>query len=495
MKRVAAAAFVALVAALYAACGRVINEPAACPGTGQADDGRCCPAWTRVSSGTCRARDVTRPEMWHSVGPAGARGLVASVAENGQALLAWTVVENTTSRLFVGEELRGGTGVSTFEASRFLHGNAVQPTLATGLGSRAVLAWKEEIGTDASGIFVAERDRDGRWKLPLVAGDTLSFEPRAFEPFALTTPRGEAVLVWNQWFADENIYGVEVATHVGDDAWVRPAGAGDILSPHVKYANTPRAAADADGDVLVTWYQAKHDDRLMAWFAERAGASGTFTRATDDDHLSPLGADVGAQGGGSPRPVLGAHGDAYVAWLQGNADAHVLPYLATRDRGGAWKKPALEDALGAPNGHARELALALGAQGALYLAWTQDEGSGAVLHALARNADGTWREDPHAPPLVSSAGAVVTNPVLAAGREGGVLLAWLEVGSGGSALRMRRAWDNGTNDGTGWGPIETVSTPDRFADSPAIAFGGSPERVVIAFTEGHDARVQLASIE
>ena len=507
--RARAALLVVAVGALTVpGCGRTTGSGAvatascdgdatcACPTPRARASGVCCPPYTVANGEACVARDFARAAWFHDIGPAGAQSVAVAVDDTRRVVLAWTTTDGLRTKLAVAEE-RGDAFVAREPASS-LPGSSTTPAITAGPGARATVAWKEELDSNGSGVFVSERDEAGTWTDPHAMSDAYSFAPRAFEPFLTTTPLGEVILLWNQWLErSPGIYGLEVATRKAGAEWVRPANPDAILSPDAFFVNAPKAASSPRGDVLVTWYQAKAGDHLMAWYSERRGESGAFSRALADETLSPPGADVGGQGGGSPKPAVGPRGEGACAWLQKNADGHTRPFLATREPAAAWQKPAsLTDSLGASGDatDASAIQVTIGSAGALVVAWTEAAPGGGVVRALRRDHGGAFVDDVHAPPALSSPGTSVQGLTLRATREGAMILAWLEVGTGGSALRLRRAWDDPAR-GVEWGPIETLAMPDKLADSPAIAAGGTPERIVLAWTEGRVPRVQIATLD
>lgn len=508
----AVASMMTLTVAVAASCGRTTGSSAttapatcdasadpscACEATRRRASGACCPPYT-IASGdgdACNARDFHRTDAFENIGPAGAGTVVAAVDDARRVVLAWTTTDGTATKLVLAEERAGA--FATRAPAATLGGSSVTPTLTAG-GGRAAVAWKQELGANASAVFVSERDEADRWRDPESATDAFSFAPRAFEPFLTTSAQGETILLFNQWIErTPGIYGLEVATRKRGAEWARPASPDALLSPDAFYVNAPKAATSPAGDVLVTWYQAKTGDHLMAWYSERHGEGGTFSRAQRDETLSPSGADVGGQGGGSPKPALGPRGEGAAAWIQKDDAGRLRPFLATREPDGPWKKPAsLADSLGAAGepAAASTVQIAFGSAGALVVAWIESAPGGSIVKALRRGHDGVFVDDVRAPPPLSSPGTNALALTLRATRDGAMLLAWLEVGTGGSALRIRRGWDEPAR-GVTWGPMETLSTPDKLADSPDIAAGGTPERIVVAWTEGRPPRVQIATLE
>lgn len=455
-------------------------------------DGSCCAGWNRANGSACTKRPVTRPTELQNVGPAGARALAVAVDASGKIVLAGESVTSGVPSVFVAEEQAGDRSLTVHSPAAKLAGTSFTPTVAAGPGRYAAVAWKQATGSDTAAIHLSERSGDA-WTDPSHPEEALSFEPRAFQPGMSTTPLGETLLVWNQWRAP--VYGVMVASRSSAGVWTRPSSADEILSPDAYFSNSPVASAATNGDALITWFQASKSGPLMAYRSERSGVGGAFSRARDDDSLSPPLGDVGAQGPGGPKPAFGPRNEAAVAWLEDDGAGHVVPFLATREPGQAWSKPtSAGDSLGHLGVTCEAVTMAIGTRGSLALAWTEEEGNEVALLGLVRSPNGAWTSDPRAPRRLSSLGTKAESPIIVAGPDGSMLLGWLELdASGGSSLVLRRGWDG--DDGVlEWDDVEVVASADRFADSMTLVIGPTG-RAVLAWTETHAQRVQIATID
>ena len=487
------------------ACGKVAHEAPPCAANTDCDcsverrreDRSCCPAWSRALAGACQPMTLRSAPGQRDLGPAGARRVSIGIDDDGRAVVGWVTANDQEARAVVAAESAAGTFRLT-EPFAAVGGQPTDLSLATGPGRRATVAVTvvETKQPDESYVFVAERTDSGAWLGPTDRADRFSFLPRGTQPHVLRAPTGEVLVTWDQWAGDS--YGVQIARKLPDSAWERPKTAIEAVSHRVLYANSPRLAAAQNGDVLVSWYQAVRDapppaaGSLMAFVSERTGLTGMFSVSTGQDHLSVFGTDVGGQGAGSPRAAFSpVTGEAVCTWTQLDDEAKLRPYVAQRALGGPWQRPkSLAASLGRSRGHVERLEVAFGARGTLVLAWTQEGPDGKALYALRRGRDGEWLDSPDAPVRISLEGAKAGNLALATGHDGAIAIVWSEQTERGSALRLRRGWE-----GAGWDPPETLAEPERRADWPAVAFGGTPERMAIAWTEGILGRVFVSVLE
>jgi hypothetical protein len=252
--------------------------------------GRCCPPWSaKGARGSCAPRAWSLPGEGDGAGELGAQGIALAVDGRGRAIAAWNVTESPAPpRLVIGEE-EGPGALALRSPSEGLAGPERAADVAAGEDGAAIVAWVQGEGDAA--IVTSARDAAGAWVDPEGPGARLSFAPNAYEPEIAMRAGGEAILVWNQWMSTG--YGVAVARRASIDApWELPAGADDVLSPHLFYSNSPQIALADGGDALVTWYQSRR--RADGLREQRRGARVLATLG----RRSPLRA---GRPGGQPR--------------------------------------------------------------------------------------------------------------------------------------------------------------------------------------------------
>jgi hypothetical protein len=449
-----------------------------------------CGAWSAPdATGACQTRPWTLSA--EPIGDPGAREAAVAIDGRGRAVAAWQVAESDRVWLEAAEESAPGVWAVRKPAAA-LDLDSERPDVVAGADGSAMITWRQGRGNTGA-VFVSERDVAGMWADPAGEAEAFSFPPTAYQPRLATNRGGEWLLVWNQWMTSPD-YGVAVARKRGaGSGWDRPATQDDVLSPAVFFSNTPVVALNDAGEALISWYQSLGGP-LMAFVSERAGVDAPFSHPGPMGFISAPGGAVDSDPVAAVKPAVAPDGSAAVVWTQENGQGATLVYLATRDAGGRWTKPAsLADAFSLPQGYARGAQAVLGPMGDLYVVWYQDAGDGDAVYAARRGADGVWAEPGDRPVRLSSPGATGFVPRVAVGPEGGALVVWNEhVGSGPLQVVARRTG----RAGDAWGPAEVLSRAGADAEHPVAAVGPG-DRAVVVWAEGAApaARIYAARVE
>lgn len=450
-----------------------------------------CPAWTAAdTSGVCQPRTWVLAGAEEGLGPAGARAASAAIDGHGKALLGWEVDAPGVSGIAVAEE--GAPGVFTLRsptiqvATNPIIANAGQTHVAAGADGAAVVTWSQGGGNNIGYIFASARDAAGHWIDPATPADSFSFQPKAYQPFVVTSPRSEWILAWNQWY-DAN-YGIALARRrPGQATWIRPKQGDDVLSVPIFYSNAPQVALDSRGAGLIVWFQSTGGP-LMVYASERATADGEFSHPAKDDFLSAAGAPVDSHPIANPRPALSEQGEAAVVWTQEDGSGATPVFLATRGKNGVWSRPkGLGDSFSPAVGTARCAQLAFGPAGDLTVVWYQDQGEGDAVFAARRDAAGHWFDDGKHPVRLSAADAIAYAPALAVGPGGGVIAAFAEEAKGQGRIVARR-----TGAALPWSDEEPLSPEGQGVADPAVAIGPG-DRAVVAWAQGPFGKARIAT--
>jgi hypothetical protein len=440
-------------------------------------DGSCCTRGSTASDSGCS------PRQWRELEPLGEgspAALSLAVDGRGRGLVAWT--EGT--RVFAATESSSGTWDARSDFADVDGGTALQIDSAAGPDGEALVAWRTNgvPAPDGSHVYYAAKRPNEDW----VATKTpVSFGDRAYEPRVAIGPHGDAILLWNQWYDDAH-FGVAFATAPSvSEPFAFPASAGDVLSPPVFYSNGPRVAVGSEGQVVVTWYQAQQE--LMTYVSERDSREDTMSRPAIGDYLSAPGAPVDSHPVSNPKPALGPHGQAAIAWTQEDGRNNVRVFLATRDGAGTWYRPRdLDDAISG-SGYSQCAELAFGSHGDLFVVFQEDN------HAMlsVRGADGTWLTPRGSPILLSKDDTLGLDPHIATGTDGSVVIVFHELDGETSRLRVLTL-ESGAPD-LAKEPLVTL-TGAGFG-VPLVAVGGVDARILIGVVEhaGGSSRVRLLS--
>jgi len=429
----------------------------------------------RDQAGACVLPQWRLPAPSSGVGAAGSALRSVAIDGNGHGVAAWETSSPGRTTVQLGEETKPGS----WTVAEPLPGNNSAPVVAADSDGAAILAWVR----GGEGVFISERDASGSFH-----ESSAPFAPGGVEPFVARGMAGEWLLAWCQ--PTRTGWGVAVARRgPGERSWERPRDAEDVLSPAILYANQPRVAANARGDVAVAWYQSEGVP-LMTYVSERT-ATGAFSRPAAHDHLSPSGAAVASDPIANPKPAVGPDGEAAVAWVQENGRGATPVYLATRDAHGTWTKPAdLASAFSQTVTAARDVEVAFSSDGELFVVWLQD----GAAYAARRGRDGSWIDAGRNPSRLSSPSRTAYGITLAAGDGGGVVAAWVEIdGPHDARVAARRT---GVDRPT-WSALEWLS-PEHGGEvgAPSAAIGPG-HRTLVGWGSGPPgiSRLVFASIE
>ncbi len=466
------------------AAGAVCDDPCACPEA----EGICCSGWLQPdTAGGCVAR-AWPPTEYDRFDAPGAAAVEVAVDGLGRPLVSWQArrVAPDDTRSVLMEWTEQGWQRHVLGAPE--NGFGARATIAA-RGLEAWVAWSQQAdgldGGDGSSVHLLRRDAAGAW-IESDVGRQVSFSTRAYEPRPVLASTGERMLVWNQW-RDEGGYGVAVATQAFEtDALTLPRTGDDLLSPNVFFSNAPQPAIAANGDAIITWYQAAPDpdapagnsDGLRIYISERTRETGAFTRPTIDDNLSPPGPPVANHEVRNPVTAIDERGAAIVAWSQMHPSGVAGLYVAQRDGLGAWTAPeTIDDTFVPLDRFATGASVAMATTGEAHLVWFDGPSEARVVLTAHRTPARTW--DARGVQL-STPGRPAQNPRIAVGPDGEAVIVWTEQDNG----RWRIMGSRRGPLGTGWGePVELSVPTEGHALGPTVDIGPDGT-MVAAWTRG-----------
>lgn len=270
-------------------------------------------------------------------------------------------------------------------------------------------------------------------------------------------PSGDAVAVWTRdplparpGAGDRT---VRVATRSASTGkW---SSATDLSPPG---ADHPALAVGADGSAIVAW--------------ERAGAIEASVKGAAGGFGAPIALSPSTPSARLPAVAVNDSGDAVVAWFQQGVVASERPaggsFGAARAISAAGGFPAMAS-LRAP-------VVAVAADGRAVATWRRQIDGRFRVEAIVRQAGAGWGATEVLSPRSSrNAG----RPSLGADAAGRAIVAWSQpVGASRSAIRARVL----TRQATGFGALESVSTPSGRGTAPAVGLDGTG-RAVLAWRE------------
>lgn len=398
----------------------------------------------------------------------------------GHALVSWRqrLPDDPFARSVLAEQTVRGWETHILGAAEDGAGGRV--TLAT-RGLEVWATWSQHTRVmnreDVGSVFLWRRGAAGGWQTN-AAGERLSFLPRAFEPRPLLPPNGEGFVIWNQSTESGN-YGVAVGHQANRSSELElPSSANDVLSPQVFFSNAPQIAVGANGDAVITWYQATpppgatepnpQSDGLRLFVSERSRTDGEFSRPAIDAWISPDGPPLASHEVRNPVVAVGDFGQALIFWSQEHPSGATGLFAASRDGFGEWTTPEdIDDTFGPLREDAACIEVVFARTGEFHVTWFDGPPGATTVYTARRSPDGVW--DAPVTTAVSTEGHTAQDPRLAVGPDGEAVVVWSERADDGRWQVMGRRRGP---EASSWGAAVELSDPDEGdALGPAVAIG------------------------
>ncbi|MCC6782450.1 MAG: hypothetical protein IT457_06380 [Planctomycetes bacterium] len=202
--------------------------------------------WTGGSwSHPASAADAINP-------PGSAQSVHLAMNGSGDAILAWTQVDGSITRVLRSERRAGAWAhpATTAEGVNALGlGHTYGPRACIAANGDAAIAWYEHDGS-ASRAMCSEY-RNGTWTHPSGVGDALSpAGGNVFETIAAMSDNGDLVVVWRQY--DGSTYAIFKAER-RDGVLSRPSALNDSISLPGSHTWSPNVAMDGEGNAVIGW--------------------------------------------------------------------------------------------------------------------------------------------------------------------------------------------------------------------------------------------------
>lgn len=232
---------------------------------------------------------------------------------------------------------------------------------------------------------------------------------------------------------------------------------------------TPRSAIHSNGDAIVVWVQRDSGtDRVYACTRQ----NGVWTDpANHADHLSPNSAESALEA----RVVIDPAGDGVVVWEQyvgGNGRI-----FKSEVHNGVWTNPASDsDGISAGATHAQDVAIAVGPDGHVIVAWAQWGTSNYSIFKSER-INGVWTHPATLADGISPNGSHAFAPKIAFDGIGDAVLAWIQ-GDGSNAQVFKSEYRSGI-----WqhptGLSDNISPDGTDARAVRVAMSTNQEAVIV----------------
>jgi hypothetical protein len=240
------------------------------------------------------------------VGGSPADSAQIAVAGNGQAIMTWLQpngVGTTGRSLWASRNLGAGWSTPLKIAA---DGDAVSPIhVVADAAGNAMAVWQQALASRAATRATRLNAATGLWSPVVTLNDPAK---NAFEPVAAMDANGNVMVLW---YDDQAVMASRFV------ASTRSWGAAAAVQPGATVAQElPHVAVDGAGNAIAVWLQASpgNESHREAWAAlfDAAGArwGASLNLMTDPAAYALRGSDQ------SPRVAVNANGEAAVVWYQ-----------------------------------------------------------------------------------------------------------------------------------------------------------------------------------
>jgi hypothetical protein len=296
----------------------------------------------------------------------------------------------------------------------------------------------------------------------------------AGQPQVAVDPRGDAVVVWTQFDADDESLSIWSNRFTTGDGW---SGAGPVESD-INDLVVPQVAMDANGYAIAVWERVDNND----------GRSDVWSK-----RQTPTGDWVGSQpvevndSGNAWFPQVGAdpEGNAIAVWQQQTDgtrfDIWSNRYLASTQKWGDAERIEHEDA-----GDAEKPQVAMDGNGNAIAVWVQSGGDRPGIWSNRHTPNAGWGDaTPIGPSHLVSARA----PQVAADPEGNAVAIWVQFD-----FIQDSVWSNRYMANRGWGKSQPIESDDKFGvQGPQVAVDFEGNAVAVWSQKNDDFEFDLWS--
>ena len=330
-------------------------------------------------------------------------------------------------------------------------GGATDPALALDDAGNAFALWvRRDVGTANTRIWSNRYDVDlGSWDTAelLQTGEIT----RASGPAVAAAPSGNAIAVWIQLDVISGDQAIWARMYTAGSGWGE-AGPISEADADAVLALNPSVGMDDDGNAIAVWARPTAAGEVI-WSNRYIEGSGWGTA-----ELVKADAETSAS---TVRLSVGAGGDAFVVWAQGNGMREGV--WANRFSGGSWGSPERIDRYDA--GDTRTPDIAVDGSGFAHAVWAQSEDPFINIWASQYTPGSGWQE----PVLIEPPNddpeedGDATSPRVGVNAAGNAFVVWLQTFENWSSV-----WSNRLDPETGWFEAEVIEGRDRAARQPVV---------------------------
>jgi hypothetical protein len=335
---------------------------------------------------------------------------------------------------------------------------AERPAIAADAMGNAFAVWqRSDDGGFTANIYANRYEASTGWGTTSVLLQTGDVTP-ARAPSIAADPSGNAIAIWLERDTDTQREVVTASRYEPASGWSEPERIEELPANLLAGSNTA-IDMDGDGNAIAVWARPTVDGSVL-WSNRYTVGSGWGTA-----ELIKTDTETDAR---DPRLDVGANGDAFVIWLQNDADRQDV--WSTRYSSGSWSAPARIDNYDAED--KREPDIAVDGSGVAHAVWSQVDPDFANIWAN-QYTPGTGWGDPELiePPRRDEEGNLdpdedgdAATPRVEVNSAGNVFVVWRQIWQDWASV-----WSNRRDPDSEWVGALLIEDLPRSAKGPIVA--------------------------
>jgi len=326
---------------------------------------------------------------------------------------------------------------------------ATEPRLAADGAGNGFVIWQQGEDVNAREIWGNRYVVEEGWGDPeIIQTDEVT---SAQSPSLAADPAGNAIAVWAQRATETTDVVVWANRYEPESGWGTATAIDEMPSPSAPSRTS--VSMDADGNAIAVWSRPTLMGNVL-WANRYTTQSGWGTAELIKSDPDTTARDA--------RLDVGAAGDAFVVWVQGDDIRNDI--WAARFSGSSWAAPVRID--NHDDGDKRAPDVAVDGAGVAHAVWSQADADFENIWANQYTPGSEWGtpeliEPPNEDPMLDGD---ATTPRVGVNSAGNAFVVWRQTWESWGSV-----WSNRLDPGTGWMDAELIEEIDRPAKAPKIA--------------------------